>query len=89
MFSSIWSKVSAALTAIAGVFFFLFRMKSKQVKELKHEVKVKEAENSITEYYEEAETTERIKAEREIQRKAQVTRNANSNTLDDIIDNEL
>ena len=89
MLSKIKLYAIAIGSALAAIFYALFKIERHKRKEAETQVKIHEKKEEITEYMEEAEVTERIREEEEIQRKAEVTRNASVTDLDDYISRKL
>ena len=89
MFARIKIWAAAAGAVLLAVLYSLFKNERRKRKEAETQVKIHKKREEITEYMEEAEESESVREAAEIERKAEITRNANDSDLDDYINSKL
>lgn len=84
-----WSSIKVYAIAISAgllaILYAMLKIERHKRKEAETQAKIAKKSEEITEYMAEAETSERIREEEEIERKAEVTRNATIVDLNDRI----
>lgn len=84
---SVWQKITGLLSLIAGFFYLKSKIQKNKIDELEGHNRALEKKEQITEYMEEVKINEEIRERLEIERKAQITRDASNEDLNNIINN--